>query len=101
MNDFIYLLVAIFVGLLAGLVFYGGLWWTVQKGLVSKRPGLLFLSSYLLRSAFVVVSFVLIMGGSLLRLLFCFISFVIARIIVKVYIGKYKPELKSKDGRIE
>ncbi len=101
MNDIIYLILAVFVGLLAGLIFYGGLWWTVQKVLVSKRPGLLFLSSYLLRTTFVLVSFVLVIDGNLLRLLFCFISFIIARIIIKVYIEKYKPELKSKDGRIE
>jgi F1F0 ATPase subunit 2 len=29
-------------GLLLGAIFFGGLWWTVRKGVSSKRPALWF-----------------------------------------------------------
>ena len=40
---------AIIPGLVLGGVFFGGLWWTVQKGFASPRPALWFLGSLLLR----------------------------------------------------
>jgi F1F0 ATPase subunit 2 len=32
-------------GLLLGAIFFGGLWWTVRKGVASSRPALWFLGS--------------------------------------------------------
>jgi F1F0 ATPase subunit 2 len=40
MNEFSILAVALAAGLLLGAVFFGGLWWTVRKGVSSKRPAL-------------------------------------------------------------
>ena len=37
-------------GALLGAFFFGGLWWTVQKGVASERPALWFLGSLLLRT---------------------------------------------------
>ncbi len=41
------------VGLLLGVFFFGGLWWTVQKGLTGRHPELWFTASFLLRTAVV------------------------------------------------
>ena len=37
-------------GALLGAFFFGGLWWTVQKGVTSEQPALWFLGSLLLRT---------------------------------------------------
>ncbi len=38
-------------GLLLGAFFFGGLWWTVRRGLVRPNPALWFAASLLLRTA--------------------------------------------------
>jgi F1F0 ATPase subunit 2 len=50
MNEILNLILALVAGFLLGAFFFGGLWWTVQKGLSSRRPELWFLGSLLLRT---------------------------------------------------
>ena len=47
------LVLALADGLVLGAVFFGGLWWTVRKGVSSKQPALWFLGSLLLRTGIV------------------------------------------------
>ena len=65
-----------------GLLFFGGLWWTVRKGVASRRPALWFLGSLLLRLGLVVAGFALVGGGDWRRLLLCLLGLVIGRIAV-------------------
>lgn len=51
------LAIAALVGVVLGLVFYGGLYWTVSRGLVSKHPALWFLFSLLARVSIVMAGF--------------------------------------------
>jgi heme A synthase len=44
---------------LLGVIFFGGLWWTVRKGLSSKRPALCFFGSLLLRTSMFWLVFIL------------------------------------------
>ena len=48
MNEILNLILALAAGFLLGVIFFGGLWWTVQKGLSSRRPAFWFLGSLLL-----------------------------------------------------
>ena len=43
MNETVTLVSAGVAGLLLGGFFFGGLWWTVRKGVSAKRPALLFM----------------------------------------------------------
>jgi F1F0 ATPase subunit 2 len=74
-------LLAAFGGFLLGLLFFGGLWLTVRKGLVSPHPALLFLTSSLLRTAIVIGGFLLISAGDPQRLLFAVGGFVAAKVL--------------------
>jgi len=65
-------------GMALGTVFFGGLWWTVRKGVSAKSPALWFLGSLLLRSGIVVAGFYFVSAGDWHRLLLCFLGFVIA-----------------------
>lgn len=82
MNDSLSLVFAVVVGLLLGAVFFGGLWWTVRKGVSSKRPALLFLGSMLLRTCLVLFGFYFILGNNWLRLLAGLLGFIVARLVV-------------------
>src|SRR5271157_702187 len=82
MSDLIALALALFAGALLGVFFFGGLWWTVQKGVTSERPALWFLGSLLLRTAVILVGFYFVSQGHWSRLVACLLGFVVARVIV-------------------
>ena len=82
MNDTLGLMLAPVMGLLLGAMFFGGLWWTVRKGIASKRPALWFVGSLLVRTSIVLAGFYFIARGHWERLLVCLLGFVIARVIV-------------------
>ena len=95
MSDWLTLALATLAGLLLGAMFFGGLWWTVRKGLCSTRPALWFLGSLLLRMVIAVGGFYLVSGGQWQRLLACLLGFVIARLLVTALTG----ELLERDAR--
>ena len=82
MNEALTLMLALVAGVLLGAIFFGGLWWTVQKGVSSKRSALWFFGSLLLRTSIALAGFYFIGHGHWERLLVCLLGFVIARLIV-------------------
>jgi len=94
MNEWLTLALAMVAGLLLGAIFFGGLWWTVRKGVSSKRPALLFLGSMLLRTGVVIAGFYVVSDGHWQRLLACLFGFAIARFIVMWHAG---PPLEHYD----
>ena len=48
MSEFLSLAPALAAGLLLGVFFFGGLWWTVIRGVSSPRPALWFFGSMML-----------------------------------------------------
>jgi F1F0 ATPase subunit 2 len=75
-------MLALVTGVFLGVVFFGGLWWTVRKGFSSEQPGQLFFVSLLLRTGLVLAGFYLIGRDHWERLLVCLLGFVIARFFV-------------------
>ncbi len=73
---------AFLAGALLGAFFFGGLWWTVQKGMTSERPALWFLGSLLLRTGVILAGFYFVSQGHWSRLGACLLGFVVARVIV-------------------
>lgn len=67
-------------GGLLGVIFFGGLWWTVQRGMVSPRPAIWFVGSVLVRMGIILFGFYLVGANELSRLLACLIGFMLARI---------------------
>ena len=83
MNETLMLLVAGVVGLVLGAIFFGGLWWTLRKGIASPRPALWFLGSMLVRMSIVLGGFYWVGGGQWQRMVACLIGFVSARFLVQ------------------
>ncbi len=82
MSDFMVLVLAFLAGALLGAFFFGGLWWTVQKGVVSERPALWFLGSLLLRTGIILAGFYFFSQGHWSRFVACLVGFLVARVIV-------------------
>ena len=95
MNETMSLILALVTGVFLGAMFFGGLWWTVQKGVSSKRPALWFFGSLLLRTSIALAGFYFIARGHWERLLMCLLGFVIARLIVKRLTG---PPVRSHNS---
>jgi F1F0 ATPase subunit 2 len=82
MYDNLALALALLAGGVLGSFFFGGLWWTVQKGVASERPAIWFLGSLLLRTSVILAAFYFVSQGHWSRLAMCLVGFLIARVIV-------------------
>lgn len=82
MSEIVQMALALLAGIVLGVMFFGGLWWTVLKGVASPRPALWFLGSLLLRTGITLVGFYFVSDGDWKRLLVCLSGFIIARLIV-------------------
>ncbi|MBF0201204.1 MAG: hypothetical protein HQK66_07810 [Desulfamplus sp.] len=82
MNDMLNLIPVLLTGVLLGVMFFGGLWWTVQKGISARHPGGWFFFSLLLRMSLAMAGFYFVSDGHWERLLVSLSGFFIARLIV-------------------
>lgn len=74
-------------GSVLGGIFYGGLWWTVRKSMVSINPAFWVLSSLLVRMGISLGGFYFVISSELggapwQRLLLCLFGFLMARLLV-------------------
>ena len=82
MSDVPMAILSALAGLVLGAIFFGGLWWTVQRALGSPHPAALIMASMMGRTGLVVAGFYFASGGTGQRLLFCLAGFIIARLVV-------------------
>jgi len=95
MSESLRVVIAIVMGVLLGIFFYGGLWWTIQKGVSSKQPALLFTGSLAVRTLIALAGFYFVSRGNWHGLLGCLVGFVTARVLVtwftQIHIEKRTP----------
>jgi F1F0 ATPase subunit 2 len=82
MNDPTGVVLAGLAGILVGGVFFGGLLWTVRKGVLSSQPAMWFLGSFLVRTAIAVAGFYFAARGDWQRSVACLLGFLAARMLV-------------------
>ncbi|HEX7972333.1 MAG TPA: ATP synthase subunit I [Thiobacillus sp.] len=82
MNEALSLVPALAAGVLLGGIFFGGLWWTVVRGVSSRHAALWFIGSMLLRTGVVLSGFYLVAAGDWKRLLASLLGFIVARLAV-------------------
>jgi F1F0 ATPase subunit 2 len=97
MYDTIHLLLALMGGVALGLLFFGGLWWTVRKGVCSERPALWFFTSFLLRTSMVLAGLYSVSAGRWPRLLVCLLGCIIGRLIVMRLSRLGKPDNAAQE----
>ncbi|MGD9851129.1 MAG: ATP synthase subunit I [Nitrospirales bacterium] len=101
MNEMLSLVPALIAGILLGAMFFGGLWWTVRKGMSSARPARWFFGSLLFRTSLTLAGFYVVSDGHWERLLMCLVGFTMARPIVTRLTGsdeKKPPRLTQEAG---
>ncbi len=76
------ILLLTFAGGALGAIFFGGLWWTVRRGVASRASGLWFFGSLQIRMAITLVGFYFLIGGDAERVFPSLVGFVIARFVV-------------------
>lgn len=78
------LMLGLAAGFLLGVIFFGGLWWTVRNAIAARRPALWFIGSMMLRISIVTWGFYLLLdllGSSWKILLAGLLGFFIARLM--------------------
>jgi len=87
------LIVGFCVGALAGIFYFGGLWFTLRRLPRARHPIVLALGSLVLRTGIAVTVFVLMVrGGRWQRLLLCVAGFVVARLVLVGVLRRTPPE---------
>jgi F1F0 ATPase subunit 2 len=95
MINWLNLILAIMAGSLIGLVFYIGLWITVRQLGQTRHPGLLMLTSLLLRFTIALAGFSLIAHhGSWQQILVAVVGFTLIRIILS---SRLRPEPNKQE----
>lgn len=106
MTEPLALVLAGMAGLGLGVIFFGGLWWTVRKGVASRRPARWFLGSLLVRTGIVLGGFYFVAGGHWERLLSCLLGFIIARLGVTLRLragpaGRTRPTAERRNDSVQ
>lgn len=86
MNSVLILVAVALAGVGLGVVFFGGLWWTVRQGLASNRPAVWFAVSLLVRVLVILAGFHFLSEGRWERLVACLVGFLIGRLVVTRFV---------------
>ncbi len=78
----LFLVLSLLAGILLGAIFFGGLWWTVQKITVDSRPYFLFVVSFIVRTVVVLAGFYFLLIAGWQYLLAAIAGFLVARTIL-------------------
>lgn len=97
MNETLIWLFAWIAGVALGVIFFGGLWWTIRSAVKSPQPALWFFVSMLLRTSIALAGFYLVGGGHWQRLLVCLLGFIVARLLV-TWVTRLSPSSCKRFG---
>jgi len=95
MNDWITWLMPLLSGVLLGVCYFAGLWWTVGRLSRTKHPLACYLLSFGIRIAVLLVAFFLLLNVGVLELLTALVGFVATRFALVRSLGlTARPDLR-------
>lgn len=98
MSDLVIAIMISLAGFGLGYFYFGGLLWTINRGLTAKKPWLWFLISWWIRTAIVMGSFYILFNGQWQRLVLALGGFLLARLVItRTYRPKPTPVLLPKE----
>lgn len=80
MTEPVHLLLALAAGILLGVFFFAGLWWTVRRLAFTRYPAPIVFASLLFRTSIVAMGFYVLMGDNLQALLAGALGFMLMRV---------------------
>jgi F1F0 ATPase subunit 2 len=89
---------AMAAGLMLGAFFFGGLWWTIIRGLASPQPALWFLGGLLLRIGVTLAGFYFVGRDNWRLWLACLLGFVLVRPMA-LWLSRSLPEDRPNPAR--
>ncbi len=87
-TDFGFIVASLLGGTAIGLVFFGGLHWTIGRLADSDQPALLVFSSFVIRSAITLAGFYLVAGGQWQRIMAAAAGFWLARVAMVIWLKR-------------
>jgi F1F0 ATPase subunit 2 len=81
MSEMSTLALAMLAGSALGVLFFAGLWWTIEKRMSSEQSALWLLGSLLIRTAIIIAGFLIVWRGHVIRLVACLFGFFIVRVL--------------------
>jgi F1F0 ATPase subunit 2 len=90
--------IAFVAGLLLGLFYFGTLWLTVQRLSKVKRPALLTLGGFFVRTGLTLMGFFIVMAGHWERAAACMVGFLVMRKFMANRYGPMKQATPQKQG---
>lgn len=87
MVDWVEIGLSTFSGTALGLLYFGGLWWTVARIQTSDSPVAIYLTSLLLRNAIALSGLFLILQVGVIPMLAALIGFIGARVVLVRRLG--------------
>lgn len=100
MNETMSMIVAFVAGIALGIVFFGGLWFTVKKAVHAKNPAIWIVISFILRISIILLGFYVIGFDHWQHLLLCLLGFIVARFMVIHFTKSFdakQPQLKKEE----
>jgi F1F0 ATPase subunit 2 len=88
MSQTVFLLVPFGIGVVLGIVYFAGLWHTVKHLPDSTHPSISLIGSFLLRSAFALTGFILLMNGRWEPVSVALLGFLLAREVLVRRLGR-------------
>jgi F1F0 ATPase subunit 2 len=89
------LIIGFIAGIILGLIYFGGLWFTVRWITKVRQPALLVVGSFAVRSAIVLLGFYQVLGGSSGQLIACLVGFFATRIVLTRVL---RPEVSNSNA---
>ncbi len=90
--------VAAVVGVLLGLFYFGGLWWTVGRVMKSSRPGVLILVSFIVRTAVTLAVLFLILQMHWALAVGSVAAMILTRVVLVVKLGRLPAITDKQQG---
>lgn len=94
------LVLALLGGAVLGVMFFGGLWWTIRLGVRSTAPARWFLGSLVLRMGVAVGGMALFSHRDWRQLIVCLLGFLLARWWVVRSSGMFATAAKPRTTRV-
>jgi len=91
------MLIAFIVGVLIGILFFGGLYLTVKKLMTIKYPALFMMLSLIVRLVILAGGLYLIMDGGMKNILSAMAGIILVRLVMIAKLGKAVPN-ESTEG---
>ena len=91
------MVVGFFGGFVLGLVFFGGLYWTIQQLPTVRHPSLLMAASMLVRMAVLLAGLYFLMAGGIKNLLAAVVGVMLVKVVMIARVRPKRPATSEKE----